>query len=382
MSQFRPVAKPEVDPLVREQLNIQRRRQQEEDRKLRIFDAKARSMGVDTTFLQQQVQERKTREQAQKEHDLAIEKEMVEYSKELNRLEIMKNQAKKVLNQQYAQYQATYQRKEMTREWDLNNPVRNRVTPALRSNGDDGLGPSSLQVLQGEDPQFQERKKTQQAQMRQWVAEQKNEKADQLQQLQQAEAEYATFVKEIDDLAAQHEERKRHIQAELRAHLAQENISLADQRKQVLQAEREAERQAELTELQHALSSDLLNETQPVSMLGAHRKVPYAFKGMTTDQKQSILDAQLQQQAQLQAARKQAKEEEQRQAQEAETYRKLALLKEREAQRNAKGVRLQVATEVAQQDLQKKQKYTHLYKEVYTNQPSEAYFSQFGTSSR
>lgn len=54
----------------KEQKRIERKRQAEAERQKRIFDSKSRTMGVDTAFLEQQIKEKKEREQLEKQRDL------------------------------------------------------------------------------------------------------------------------------------------------------------------------------------------------------------------------------------------------------------------------------------------------------------------------
>lgn len=71
------------------------------------------------------------------------------------------------LNKSLNDYRKTFQRKEDTREFDLNDPdILKKDKPARVSDDDPRLGISSLQKFSGEDLNSKERKKLQQEQVR------------------------------------------------------------------------------------------------------------------------------------------------------------------------------------------------------------------------
>ena len=64
-------------------------------------------------------------------------------------------------------YRQSQQKIEDSREWDLNNPNRWKLTgPARVSDDDPRLGPSAAQIFDGEDLRAMARKRAQQEQMR------------------------------------------------------------------------------------------------------------------------------------------------------------------------------------------------------------------------
>lgn len=81
------LARVDVDPLEREQQRIESRRQRFQERTARILDPKQRTLGIDTKALQQQVEERRLREMAERQAEEAAGEMMNKHAAMVSELE-------------------------------------------------------------------------------------------------------------------------------------------------------------------------------------------------------------------------------------------------------------------------------------------------------
>jgi len=106
------------------------------------------------------------------------------------------------------------------------------------------------------------------------------------------------------------------------------------------------------------------------------------FKGITQSQKQEILKIQAFQRDEAETLReKERKREKDWALQEAANNRKLTLL-DRERERRKKEIAIQIRQENQEKAVGDKKRQDYINKVLYTNQPTQAYFSQFNTTSR
>lgn len=106
------------------------------------------------------------------------------------------------------------------------------------------------------------------------------------------------------------------------------------------------------------------------------------FKGMTPEEIENIRKEQAKQADDKKAARERQQAEEKAWAQQAMAQERAALILQRQQDREVAQQNRALVEEQKQQAVDFKQRYNHLYKEVYTNVPTEDYFAQFNTSSR
>jgi hypothetical protein len=136
-------------------------------------------------------------------------------------------------------------------------------------------------------------------------------------------------------------------------------------------------------EVQSSLHNPLLTEKgNTVSSLSATRVVPYAYKGMSPDQRRAIRDEQEQQRLEKEEAKRQQAEEERAWAAQQSAVQRNAQLREREVQRTREEMNRKMQSDHVRMAKEKTERYDHLHKNVYANQASDGFFSQFNTSSR
>ncbi|XP_042323442.1 RIB43A-like with coiled-coils protein 2 isoform X2 [Sceloporus undulatus] len=364
---------------------LQRRRHEELRRQSRLFDARARTIGIDKEALDTQIKDRKIQEATQKARDEAIASEMKQNDKILCMLDERQKKDTQVLNKALNEFRQNYQRQETRREFDLSDPQGlKKDTPARLADSDPRCTISGLQKFMGEDLNSQNRWKFQQEQTREWLLEQHKD-------WQNALAD----KKHADDLDDKH--RIEHDQKVMNLQRIEEetrraicvatnefNKALAAESKEKRLLEKQHEKEANVAEISNLLKGDLLSENpqQAVSSFGAHRVIPDRWKGMNQDQLKEIHDIQMQQ-----VLEKLRLDEEERQRN-AEWDRKriqtarAEILCERQQQRQNRALRRELDNANAQLSQEQKARQTYLDEEVYTNFPSGQYYTQFNTTSR
>lgn len=363
---------------------IEKRRNAEEERKRRFFDAKQRILGIDCHELDRQLMEKEKSHQAEKER-ARIEAEEMRKNLEIaemreNELREQKKQSEIELNE----YRKYCQQPKDCNDFDLNDPNGKRNSlPARVDDRDPRLSKSGGQLFLGEDLTHQNRIREQKILQKQWldqqIAERKNlemnkKKSDQL--MHDSISKHDIYsVSQSDRLMNE----KRDLQRQIREY----NQSLATQKRANEKMRKELEQQDNMAEIFNFLSSDLLRENQPKgSNLGPNRCIPYAYKHMTEEQIDKLrMDQELQK---SDIERKRIAEDQQRQQWDRlaeETHREMTL-KERALSRNIRQMNCNLREE--NEELAKAQKYKieHFEKVINTNPPTEEFFQQFNTTSR
>lgn len=363
---------------------IEKRRNAEEERKKRFFDAKQRILGVDCDELDRQVMEKEKALQAQREIE-RLEAEEMRKNLEIaeareNELREQKKQSEVELNE----FRKQCQQPKDCSDFDLNDPDGTKKTlPPRLDDSDPRLSKSGGQLFLGEDLTHQNRIREQKILQKQWldqqIAERKNiemnkKKSDQL--IDASISKYDVYsMSQSDRMMSE----KRDLQRQVREY----NEALARQKRENDKKRKEMEQQDNLAEVYNLLSSDFLKETQlKGSNLGPNRIIPYGYKHMSDEQILQLQKEQEKQQADIQ--RKKLEEDEQKRQFDQlveDNYREMTL-KERALNRNIRNMNHNVMKE--NEELAKEQKYKieHFEKVVNTNAPTEKYFDQFNTTSR
>nr|VZI51285.1 unnamed protein product [Spirometra erinaceieuropaei] len=184
----------------------------------------------------------------------------------------------------------------------------------------------------------------------------------------------------VCELAKAEEQCKRAVNTALRHY----NEVLAAEQAERARIKKQHDEDDNATEIANCIYSDLLTENpaQATSAFGPHRICPDRYKGLTQEQLDHIRKTQ-----QLQVEeKKRLKAEEEERNREWDCQRvnanKVGILIERQMERAARNAREKIAQENLRlaQDQMAFQQY--LKDELYTNQPTAAYFAQFNTTSR
>ncbi|XP_059615811.1 RIB43A-like with coiled-coils protein 2 [Phlebotomus argentipes] len=370
---------------LREAAAIERRREREEERKKRIFDAKARTIGVDVSALDGQLEEKR---QLQAQQDETRRRFVAESSRCAEVAQQLEEEAKcqqKQISESLNDYRRRFQRREDTREWDLNDPWAKRKAPPARiSDSDPRLSVSGGQRFLGEDLTGGQRAKLQQQQQREWLQHQMAERRRREEDQRKADVALQRAIEARDRVALDLERSERSNRRKCLEQDAQINRRLARQRQEEELRRRQQEVQDNLAEMCNFATSDMLTENPEAanSSFGPGRKIPYMYRGMSPEEIRLCRENQLQQ-----IAEKQERERGERLWEDQwdgleRKFARMSTIDERAVQRRVRANMASVQGE--NQGLAKEQKtqLDHLNGVVYRNSPTNEYFEQFNTTTR
>ncbi|XP_040297985.1 RIB43A-like with coiled-coils protein 2 [Bufo bufo] len=364
---------------------IERRRNREQQRQSRIFNAKVRTMGVDVAALEKQVEERKTMEKTEKLREEAFDADREQYDKIALMLEQRERQLSQGLDQAVQNYRAQNQKSETRREFDLYDPdALKKDRPARVSDDDPRCGPASLQKFAGEDLNEEKRRELQTDMTKKWLTGQIEER-----KRSEAQQKYADTLYDLKRV--EQDERAQHLsmmEEECRKAVDMAttslNQALAMEASERWRLQKQQEEDNNFAEIYNHLTGDILTENPAaaVSIFGPHRVVPDRWKGMSPEQLKAILDTQKRQCQEKQRL----KEEEKQQNMEWDRQRTLAaraaMNLEQEEQEIGKEMRKRLDGYNQQLSREQRAHLEYLDRVVYTNNPTAHYHSQFNTTSR
>lgn len=337
-------------------------------------------MGVDLKALDQQVEEKRRIKEYQAEQDGAYAAQMVQLDQHLCRMDHeiagIRHQRAKDTNA----YRTGYQRRDQTREWDLNDPKRVNEETVDRAGP---MGVSSIQVFEGEDTLAKETKKAMKGQFRVWTQQQVDEKD--LRTWAQREDDRAYGERQEEMTVKAHEiakalegERKR-----IAVDTAYFNKALSEQKKMEGHLNKFREQQANIAEIQQALDSDLLTEAL-ASTVNANDPSRYKndhMKGLLPEQRQAIMDGQ-EQQRRYNAEQRLLQSKQDRTSEIMESkQRRTALMLDRQQQRDKREEMRQLTQDRRQQAYEAAERNQTLNK-LYSNDVGEDFQGRFGASLR
>ncbi|CAH1634863.1 unnamed protein product [Spodoptera littoralis] len=368
----------------KEAQNRERRRQCELERRSRIFNARNRKIGVDVRFLERQIAEKKAERDDQVRKDLAFAQQMIKDSNLAVILEAREKEERRRIGVEIDSYRQKYQRFEDRREYDLNDPeVLKKQLPPRPDDGQP-VGLSSAQKFEGEDLEFEERKKIMAAQKNSWLEQQVQERKAAEEERKKAEAAYMMAIKARDNRAGELDKLER----ECRYRLGQANLkyneALAAEKKQLEQVLKEQEEADNTAEMYNNLTSDMLTENPDVakSALGKNRAIGYMYKGMNQEELKKFYAAQKEQMAASKAKRDALdKMEAEWQALSKSIQREVAR-QDIADKRKRREIARQLMEENQLMALQQKEKEKYFREVVYNNTPTDEYYAQFNTTTR
>ncbi|ESN91169.1 hypothetical protein HELRODRAFT_90340 [Helobdella robusta] len=369
----------------KESAAIERRRQQEEERKARIFNARVRQIGVDEEVLSQQIRDKKQMQDAEKRRQQAFDAEAVRNDKIAQLMDRRLEEDKRRMNFALNEFRLQHQTAECRREFDLYDPqALKKDQPARVSDDGSKYGPSCAQMFMGEDLNGELRRKQQIEQLRHWTEQQARERKQSEENQRLADKLYELKMIEMDQRAV--ELGKAEEECRKAINKATKNYNDALLREQLLKKENERRREEEdkRAELSNNIYGDFLTENPlvAVSAFGGHRVVPDRWKGMTPEQ---VADIKRLQELQILEA-KRRRDEERRTQEEEDRQRlnqsKVATLMERDVERKRKEMMKMLADENLKLAREQRSMQQYLNKDLYTNEPTAEFFKQFNTSTR
>lgn len=354
------------------------------DRLKRVMDAKWRTIGVDKQALEAQKKDKEDREQADADRDNNYAKLSQYFDDQLCLQQQEADAMKRQMLQDDNNFRSTLQGAPTTREWDLNRPDAKLIDRPAREGDDDArCGPSSLQKFYGEDLTAGERMKMQQEQAKNWWDTQSAEKAAVKAAEADATAAHGEFVKFLDETAREAQDAEDAIRRGLYKDTLEYNKYLAEQKRLRNLEAKQAELNANESEITHSLTSAMMTEDplQATSAQSAFRVRKDHYKGMSEAEKKAILDTQL---AQMEEAKARRELEAAEEAQYARTQHDIFRQLDEQSRRvdDFKKAQAAKAADVLKKQQAEKQERDKSTKELYTNKYAPEFFGQFGTSHR
>ncbi|CAH2316132.1 Hypothetical predicted protein [Pelobates cultripes] len=364
---------------------IERRRNKEQQRQSRIFNAKVRTIGVDLPALEKQVEERKINESTEKARDEAFDADRVQYDKIAQMLEQKEQEVARNLDQAVQEFREKYQQPETRREFDIYDPEGlKKDRPARVCDDDPRCGPASLQKFAGEDLSEKERKKLQVEMTKKYLSEQKAER--QREQAQKKYADNLDYKKRVElDERAQYlslmEEECRKAIDMATTNFNQALALEAEERKKLL---KQQEQNNNFAEIYNNLTGDILTEDPAVaiSCLSPQRVLPDRWKGMTPEQLRVIWDAQEKQRQEKQRLIEEEKQRDSEWDKQRMLAARAAMTMEQQEEELNKNMRKRLDSYNQQLSREQQAHLRYLEKDVYTNNPTAHYHTQFNTTSR
>ncbi|XP_063538063.1 RIB43A-like with coiled-coils protein 2 [Cydia strobilella] len=366
----------------KEAQNRERRRQCELERRSRIFNARNRKIGVDLPFLERQVAEKRAERDEQQRRDLAFAAQMIKDSNLASVLEAREQEERRRIGSEIDNYRQLYQRPQDRREFDLNDPdVLKKQLPPRAS---DVIGMSSAQKFEGEDLEYEERKKIMAVQKNSWLEQQVQERKAAEEERKAAEAAYMMAIKARDSRASELDR----LEGECRYRLGQANLryneALAAERKQLEQVMKEQEDADNTAEMYNNLTSDMLTENPDVakSALGKNRAIGFMYKGMNQEELKKFYAAQKEQMAAAKARREADDKMEAEWQALAKSIQNEVARQDIQDQRKRREIARQLMEENQLLAMAQKEKEKYFREVVYNNTPTDLYYSQFNTTTR
>ncbi|XP_058502376.1 RIB43A-like with coiled-coils protein 2 [Solea solea] len=179
-----------------ERARIQMRRDYEAHRRVRIFNEKWRTIGIDKQALDMQVRDRLKQEEADKDEGDAYDGHMIHNSRVAYMNQIREKEKQRVCQKAIDNFRHENQQFCDRLEFDLNDPDRLRKTKLEH-------GHVSLSGLLGEDLNYYDRLQRQKDQFKSWLIQQQNDKASVRHEQQLEDDQYDQFVLKMDNTALQ-----------------------------------------------------------------------------------------------------------------------------------------------------------------------------------
>lgn len=366
---------------LKESAAIERRRNMEAARKARIFQAKHRQIGVDVAALDNQVKQSKERKADEQRSHAAYAAMMARNDTKAQLLDAQNQRRRDQMTIELNDYRALEQRKETSREWDLNDPnIIKNATPL----GQNDHGVSSLQSFVGEDVHHNDRVKMQKEQIREWSVGLKaeREQADNDKQLQ--DKMYNLTRIQLDHKAMDLENQQSYMRKRQTNEIKEFNIALAEEQKLMTMDKKNEELSQNMTEIRNQVQGDMLTENPNVarSAFGLHRVIPDRWKGMSEQELGGIRQVQEEQRMENIAKAQADRELKQEWDRQKSAVSKAGILMSREQERRKTELRKQLDMENAELAKQQVETRQTLDQVVYRNVPTEDYYAQFNTTTR
>ncbi|KAK7194586.1 flagellar protofilament ribbon protein-like protein [Novymonas esmeraldas] len=340
----------------------------------RLKDPKVRKMGIDREALDAQVREKEALRRLEKDRDDYHDRQALLMDRHACALQQEVNAIRAAREKELQDYRQTFQKKELGREWDLNDPAaRRKELPARVGDNDPRNGPSSLQKFDGEDLDYAARRAAQQQQQRQWAQQQVNEKLAKKWMEQERDRAFDDRNEEVNYRLYEIEQKVAEQRRLMEKNGADFNRALAEQQRREAVRAKEENTRLGLAEMAYQMDSDFLNEREGVvGELGATVKAE-RFKGISEKQKTLLRAGQDEQLRELRRRRLLEVEENKQWSQQEHMQLRMANALDRQRERERRAERERLAETHKMQAQAATQRKAEL-DELYTNAVDEDYF--------
>ncbi|XP_053551470.1 RIB43A-like with coiled-coils protein 1 [Bombina bombina] len=377
--------KVDLPPDLKEAAAIERRRNREQQRQSRVFNAKFRTIGVDVDTLEKQVQEKKQKEEIEKARDEAFDASRQHYDKIAQMLEQEQQAVTRNLDVALEDFRVRHQQPDTRREFDLYDPQGlKKDRPARVCDDDPRCGPASLQKFAGEDLSEKERAKLQKDMIKKWLTLQNEE-------TQRAEAQQKFADNLYDKKRIELDERAQHLsrmEEECRKAIDMAtnnfNEALALEITERRNLEKQQEEDNNFAEIYNHLTGDILTENPDVAVsnLGPQRILTDRWKGMSPEELKAVWNIQEQQRQEKQRLNEEEKQRDAEWDRQRTLAARASMTLEQQEEEFNKELRKRIDSYNEQLGREQRAHLEYLQKEVYTNKPTAHFFTQFNTSSR
>lgn len=359
---------------------VSRRREQDLEKRARIFDAKRRTIGVDKEALDAQVAERDARRLLEKQQRRQGDTDLLIQDRKLKQLEAEKRHMRHDLERECREYGLMYLNKESATSYDLNDKAALRkCLPGRVGDEDPRCGPASMQKFNGEDLQQMERIRQQQRQQVNFIEQQRFEKLILSQQDDGANARHTQETRDLIRLRDELEENEHKLHRELTCAQQGYNRTTAAETARKKSEEQQRQMDVNAAELAFHAQDPFLTETGVDRDARGHpRKAEY--KGSTRQerlQSRMIIEEQA---VEIQVRNEEEKQDDRRHADLMESSRRQLILVEREKQRARRAAAEKVARENYDVLRVEQNEGTRRRNQLFTNHLGDDFFGQFGKS--
>lgn len=351
------------------------RQRQEQARKERIFNPRKRLIGIDKSALDRNVHEKQHQKLAKQQEELAFAMELDRQAKiidsQLNELAEGKFRAQCELNE----FRKNCQRKNQSRDFDLDDPLRLQKQ-----------SPTDDVDWLGEDPENVHRLQMQKEQQKSWLQQQMFEKYRTKQDMADAEKaiEHSSLCQ--DAILKQKDDIERKQRQKMQLETARYNMALAQRQKSKQMERKRCEEEDNLAEIMNNISSDMLTESKESgaasSLFGEKRVTAAMYRGMTVEEIKQIRLEQLRQIQEKNSELAKSRESEKIFDETVRARNDLLEIEEQNVQRQRQHMMSQQNSLNAHLLTEQKQRNQYLNSEVYKFKPTDAYFEQFNTTTR
>jgi len=262
---------------------IQRRRERNEARRMKLLNAKTRLMGVDKTAIDIQIEEKKRRNEAERQAEKSYANRMSQIQNILEERnlsdneqqveEAMKTRAVWDVQQQQLNERSMMQTSEFEKKWSDESVV----------------GAASMRNVAGEDRYSADRKKMQAMQMKDWCAQISAENVEKKRQEQEEMMRHSNYLMQVDSMRQEMNKIETEQRMADNLKTAQTNAQLADMRRAERAAEAERVRMMDLLHSENIKNNPMLCEArdQAKSVIEGRVRRDH-WKGMSVSQLQAI----------------------------------------------------------------------------------------------